>query len=75
MFFVEPKDQGRLRFQTLRVAVAAHGLGRDLPVLTEALVPTDHAGRPDPEAFGRLTPRCTRFNRSDHTLAQIHRQG
>jgi hypothetical protein len=38
-------------------------------------MPTDRAGRPDTEAFGRLTPRSTRFNRGDHTLAQIDRQG
>ncbi|GMA74410.1 hypothetical protein GCM10025880_08270 [Methylorubrum aminovorans] len=75
MFFVEPTDQGGLRFQTLRVAVAAHELGRDLPVPSEALMPTDRADRPDTEAFGRLTPRCTRFNRGDYTLAQINRQG
>ena len=75
MLFVEPKDQGGLRLQTLRVAVATHGLGRDLPVLSEALMPTDHAGGPDTEAFGCLTPRNTRFNPGDHTLAQIDQQG
>jgi hypothetical protein len=69
------RRKGGLRFQTLRVAVAAHGFGRDLPVLPEALVPRDRAGRPDPEAFGRLTPRGSRLNRGDPTLAQIHRQG
>ena len=75
MLFVDPKDQGRLRFQALRVAVAAHRLGRNLPVLPVAFVPPDRAGCSDTEAFGRLTPRCARFNRGDHTLAQIDRQG
>jgi len=56
------------------VRSAAVRAARDLPVLSEALMPTDRAGRPDTEAFGRLTPRSTRFNRGDDTLAQIDRQ-
>lgn len=74
MLFVGPKDQGRLRFQPLRVAVTAHRLGRDPSFLPEALVPAERAGRSDTEAFSRLTARCARFNRGDHTLAQIDRQ-
>lgn len=75
MFFVEPKDQDGLRIQKLRVAVAADGLGRDLSVLSEAPMPTDRAGGPDTEAFRRLTPRDSRFNRENYPLTQIDRQG
>ena len=67
MFFVEPKDQGRLRFQTLRVAVTAHVLGRDPSFLSEALALPDRAGRSDTKALGCLTPRGARINLGDHT--------
>jgi hypothetical protein len=75
VFFVDPKDQSGLCFQALRVAVAAHGLGRHLPVLPETLMPTDRAGRSDPEAFGRLTPRDAPASIAATTRAQIDRQG
>lgn len=72
MLFVRLKDQGGLRFQALRVAVAAHRLRRDPSFLPIAFVLTDRTGRSDTDAFSRLTARCARFNRGDHKLAQIN---
>jgi hypothetical protein len=74
VFFLDSKDQGRLRFQPLQVAINAHRFGRDLPVPPVAFVLPDSAGCPDAEAFGRLTLRCVRFNCCHDKLAQIHRQ-
>ena len=49
--------RGGMRLQAMRVAVATHALGRDLPVRPEAPLPTDHAGHLDPKAFGGQTLR------------------
>ena len=58
----------------LRGVIAAHRLGRNLPLVAEALRPAAGTRNTDPEASRGAMTGSTRRHGSHDTLAQVHRQ-
>ena len=69
------QDQRGMGLDGLRGVIAAHRLGRNLPLVAEALRPAAGTRNTDPEASRGAMTGSTRRHGSHDTLAQVDRQG